>query len=189
MPQSPTASQMKTFRRYFTESWEIFTANAIITDVFTNGFIPSIFHWELKNIYFICHYHRRNISVGIFPGGIFFGTHFSSLKPSVVFFFTDRSSDKMWNYRRKLCQRTHSVGNLVGKKITDEVVISHRRIFSVSKTVKCCSAPTSFPIILIQEDDLLRRRTCITRLLGLSSYIEKKFNKKKHTHENEQGVT
>jgi len=162
---------------------------------------PSIFYWELRNIYCKCHNHQRLHkwihSVGIslrvekcllhmplspkkyFQGEFFFVVYFSSLKPSVVFFFTDR----IWNYWWKLCRRTHSIGDLVGKKITDEVVISHQRIFSVSKTVKCCSAPTPFPIILIQEDDLLRCHTRITRLLGLSSYIEKKFNKKKHTWE------
>ena len=62
MPQSPTSSQKECFRQYFTESWEIFTANAIITDVYTDGYIPSAFHRELKNIYFICHYHQWNIS-------------------------------------------------------------------------------------------------------------------------------
>jgi hypothetical protein len=35
MPQSSTSSQMKIFHRYFTESWEIFTANAIIIEVTT----------------------------------------------------------------------------------------------------------------------------------------------------------
>jgi hypothetical protein len=123
-----------------------------------------------------------------FQGEFFFGTHFSSLKPSVVFFLPTEVATKCGITDESYANGRIPLG-IVGKKITDEVVISHRRIFSVSKTVKCCSAPTSFPIILIQEDDLLRRRTCITRLLGLSSYIEKKFNKKKHTHENEQGVT
>jgi hypothetical protein len=45
----------------------------------------------------------------------------------------------MWNYRRKLCRRTDSVGDLVGKKFTDEMLISHRRIQFVGKTVKCYS--------------------------------------------------
>ena len=72
MPQSPTSSQMKTFRWYFTESWKIFTANAIITDIYTDGYMSSAFH--RKNIYFICHYHRQNISIGIFPAGIFLPT-------------------------------------------------------------------------------------------------------------------
>jgi hypothetical protein len=115
-----------------------------------------------------------------FQGEFFFCRVFFIFKTISSFFFTDR----IWNYRWKLCRRTHSIGDLVGKKITDKVVISHRRIFSVSKTVKCCSAPTPFSIILIQEDDLLRYRTRITRLLGISSYIEKKINKKKkHTWE------
>jgi hypothetical protein len=45
----------------------------------------------------------------------------------------------MWNYWRKLSWQTHSVEDLVGKTFTDEVVISHQRIWSVGKTVKCCS--------------------------------------------------
>jgi hypothetical protein len=40
----------------------------------------------------------------------------------------------MWNYRRTL-----SIGGLVGKKFTDEVIILHRRIGSVGKTIKYCS--------------------------------------------------
>jgi predicted GNAT superfamily acetyltransferase len=75
MPQSSTSSQTETFRRYSTEIWEIFTTNTIITDVYTDGYILSAFHRELKNIYFICYYYRLNIS-----RGNFFFAHFPSVK-------------------------------------------------------------------------------------------------------------
>ena len=107
MPSSPTCIPTDISRRYFTESWKIFTAYATITD-------------------------------RIFPMGIFFCAHFSSVKPS-VFIFTDTISNRMWNYRRTLCWRILSVGELVGKKFTNEVAILHQRIRSVNKTVKCCS--------------------------------------------------
>jgi len=124
---------MDIVRRYFTESWKIFTTYTTITDVYTDGHIPSvIYHWK----------YRQNYSIGIFPAGIvfFFCAHFSSIKPSVIYlFFTDKISDRTWNYWRTLCRRTFSIGKLVGKDFTDEVVILHRRNSSVSKTVKCCS--------------------------------------------------
>jgi hypothetical protein len=129
------SSQTETFCRYFTESWEIFTTNAIITDVFTDGYIPSVFHRELKNIYFICHYHIQNISIDIFLVEIFLFWRAFSVCKTIGIFFTDR----MWNYWRKLCRQMHSVGELIGKKFTDGVIISHRRNRSVSKPINCCS--------------------------------------------------
>ena len=90
----------------------------------------SAFHWELKNIYIICHYHRRNIVVGIVPAKIIFfiDRNIPSVKSSVFFF--NRISDIMWNYRRMLCRRTVSVEDLVGKKFTNKLAISHLRILS-----------------------------------------------------------
>ena len=64
----------------------------------------------------------------------FFWHSFSVCKTICIFFI-----DRMWNYWRKLSWQTHSVEDLVGKTFTDEVVISHQRIWSVGKTVKCCS--------------------------------------------------
>jgi hypothetical protein len=40
-------------------------------------------------------------------------------------------------------ERKASVGDDVGKKITDELLITHRRNCSVDKTVKSCSVNTS----------------------------------------------
>jgi len=125
MPQSLTSSRTDKVRRHFTERWKIFTGNATITDVFTDGKSPSAFYRELKDIYWICHYHRRNTSVGIFlVRNVFFCVHFLSVKPSAIFFFTDRVGDGMWDYQRKECRRTLSVGDLVGKKFTDEFGLS-----------------------------------------------------------------
>jgi hypothetical protein len=88
IPQLPTRIQTETFHRYFTESYKIFTWNATIIDVYTNGYSPSVLHIELKNIYYICHNHRRNISVSICPTGIIFLARiFPSVKPSVFIFF------------------------------------------------------------------------------------------------------
>ena len=74
-----------------------------------------------------------------FQREFFFGAHVPSVKLSTFHFFINRIRDRMWNYRRKLCRRTDSVGDLVGKKFTDEMLISHRRIQFVGKTVKCYS--------------------------------------------------
>ena len=97
MPHSLMNLQTDIVRQHFTESGE----NATLTDDFTGGTSPSAFYRVLKNIYWICHYHRRNTSVGIFPAGIvfFFGLHFPSVKPSAIFFFTDGVSDRMWYCR------------------------------------------------------------------------------------------
>ena len=148
------------FPSVFYRELKIFTGNATITNVFTDGTIPSVFYQELRNIYCKCHnhrcFHRRIHSIDIslrvekyllhmplspteyfrlyISSGNFFDTHFLSVKPFVFFFI-----DRMWNYWRKLSWQTHSVEDLVGKTFTDEVVISHQRIWSVGKTVKCCS--------------------------------------------------
>jgi len=74
---------------------ELFTGNTTITDVVTDGYIPSSFYRELKNIYWICHYHRRNKSVGIFPAIIFFLRAFSVCKIIGIFFFPNKVSDGM----------------------------------------------------------------------------------------------
>jgi hypothetical protein len=100
-----------TVHRYFTESWKIFTLYATITD--------EIF----SSVYF-----QREI---------FFGAHFPSVKPSV--FFSDRINDRMWNYWWTLCRWTASTRDLVSKKFTNEMTISHRWILFVDKTVKCYS--------------------------------------------------
>jgi hypothetical protein len=103
MPHSPTTLQTERVRRHFTESWKIFTGYATITDRIN----PSVY----------------------FQRGFFFDAHFPSVKPSAIFFFTDRLNDGMWYYRWKRCRQTLSIGYLVGKKLTDEVWILHRRIY------------------------------------------------------------
>jgi len=117
MPLSPTDFQTNVVRRYFTESCKIFTTYATFTDGFPDGRSPFVFYQELQNIYCISHKHRRNNFVGIFPAGIVvFGVHFLYVNPSVFeLFFTDRISDKMLNYRRMLCRRMVSFGELLGK--------------------------------------------------------------------------
>jgi hypothetical protein len=116
----------------------------------------------LKNIYWKCHNHRRLHrwieSVGILlrvekflldmplsptkyfhryiSSGKIFWRAFSVCKTIDNIFFPDRLSDGMWDYRRKTCWQTLSVGDLVGKKFTNKVWISHRWIRSVDKTVK-----------------------------------------------------
>ena len=111
MPQSPTSSHTDSVHRHFTESCQIFTGYATITNV----------------IYLSVYFQRE----------VFFYAHFPYVKPSVIFF--DRLSDRMWYYRLKRCRQTLFIGDLVGKKFTDEVWISYRRIRSVGKIVKSCS--------------------------------------------------
>jgi hypothetical protein len=83
---------------------------------------------------------RRNKSVNIFQAEIFYSVQFPSVKPSTIFFFvTDRLSDGIRYYRRTVCRRKFSIGDLVGKKITDELWISYQWNLSVGKTVKSCS--------------------------------------------------
>jgi len=139
MPLSPTDFQTDVVHQYFTESCKIFTAYDTFTDGFPDGHSPWVVYRELQNIYCICYKHQRNNSVGIFPAGIvFFCVHFLYVNPLVFeFFFTDKISDKMLNYRQMLCRRTVSVGKLVGKTFTDEVLILHRQNISVDKTIKC----------------------------------------------------
>jgi len=140
MPLSPTDFQTDVVCRYFIESCKIFTINATFTDGFPDRHSPSVFYRELLNIYSICHKHRWKNSVGIFSAGTFFCAHFLYVNLSVFeFFFTDRISDKMLNYRWMLCRRTVSVGELVGKNFTDELVILHQWNIFVGKTIKCCS--------------------------------------------------
>jgi len=51
----------------------------------------------------------------------FFWRAFSVYKTIGNIFFPNRRSDGMWDYQRKICQQTLFVGDLVGKKFTDEV--------------------------------------------------------------------
>jgi len=49
MPQSSTSLQTKTICQHFTESCKIFTTNAIITDIYTDGYSPSTFVGAVHN--------------------------------------------------------------------------------------------------------------------------------------------
>jgi hypothetical protein len=91
MPQTPTSLQTETVCRYFTECIKIFTSYATITD----------------KIFLLVYFQREFI----------FWRSFSVCKTIGIFFFTDRINDRMWNYRRTLCQHMFSVGELVGKKL------------------------------------------------------------------------
>ena len=52
-----------------------------------------------------------------------------------LFFYYQRKT----NYQGKIHRRSISVGDSVGKLITDGICVLHRRKNSVSKTVKSCS--------------------------------------------------
>jgi hypothetical protein len=105
-------------RRYFTESSEIFTVHATITDCHSVGD-------------YRCKY-KQNYSVGKVLAGNFFWRASLSVRPSVFFFIIfDRISDGKGNYRRSIFRRTDSVG----KNFTDKLRALHQRNESVGKTV------------------------------------------------------
>jgi hypothetical protein len=136
------------------------TGNTTITDIFINENSSSVFYRDLKKLYWKYHNHRCLCKwiqfIGISPRvekyllhipllptrywcryisseNLFLHT-FSVCKTIGIFFI-----DKMWNYRWTLCRQTLSIGDLVGKKFTDEVTILHRRIGFLNKIIKCCS--------------------------------------------------
>jgi len=100
------------FPSVFYRELKIFTENATIIDVFTDGTIPSVFYRELRNIYCKCHnhqcLHRQIHSVDISPrdekyllhmplspmeyfrwyisSRNFFYGYFSSVKPLIFFY-------------------------------------------------------------------------------------------------------
>jgi len=64
----------------------------------------------------------------IFSQEIFFWRASPSVRPSVVgFFIFDRISDGIGNYRRSVFGRTDSIGEAVGKNVTDGFRALHRR--------------------------------------------------------------
>ena len=54
-------------------------------------------------------------------------------------FYYQRIYRRKKNYRRKIHRQRISVGDSVGKLITDGICVLHRRKNSVGKTVKSCS--------------------------------------------------
>jgi hypothetical protein len=56
-----------------------------------------------------------------------------------LFFYYQRIYRRKKNYQRKIHLRSISVGDIVGKLITDGICVLHRRKNSVGKTVKSCS--------------------------------------------------
>ena len=96
-------------RQHFTEWWK-----CTLTNDFVDGRSPSAFYRELKNIYRICHYHRWNKFVGIFPARIFYGAYFSSVKPLAIFFFlptecgitNEKDADCRWFSQYKIYWRS-----------------------------------------------------------------------------------
>jgi hypothetical protein len=102
------------FRRYVTESSEIFTAHATITNGLAIGELPL------------------EIQTNKYVGKVLAGKKNYALSPSVIplvfgFFISDKSSDGKRNYRRSIFRQTNHVGDAVGKNITDEFSILHRR--------------------------------------------------------------
>jgi hypothetical protein len=56
-----------------------------------------------------------------------------------LFFYYQRIYRRTKNYRRKIHRRSISVGDFVGKLITDRICVLRWRKNSVGKTVKSCS--------------------------------------------------
>jgi hypothetical protein len=104
------------FPSVFYRELKIFTGNATITDVFTDGTIPLVFYRELRNIYYKCHNHRclhkriHSVDISlrvekyllhmplsptkyfhwyISSGNFFFDAYFLSVKPLVFFLSTE----------------------------------------------------------------------------------------------------
>jgi hypothetical protein len=78
----------------------------------------------------------------ISSGKLFFGVQILSVKPSANGFFvflTDIATEWGITDEGKADGCNPSVGDEVGKKITDELLITHRRNMVVGKTVKSCS--------------------------------------------------
>jgi hypothetical protein len=71
---------------------------------------------------------------------MFFYASVSSVNPSVIIFFDyQRIYWRTKNYRWKIHRRSISIGDFVGKLITDGICVLRRRKNSVGKTVKYCS--------------------------------------------------
>jgi hypothetical protein len=56
-----------------------------------------------------------------------------------LFFYYQRIYRRKKNYLRKIYRQRISVGDSIGKLITDRICVLHRRKNSVGKTVKSCS--------------------------------------------------
>jgi hypothetical protein len=69
-----------------------------------------------------CHFYRRNYSLG-----------------NKFTFYYQRIYRRSKNYRQKIHRRSISVGDFVGKLITDGICVLRWRKNSVGKTVKSCS--------------------------------------------------
>ena len=76
--------------------------------------------------------YRQNKSVGKVLTG---KKNFSALPRRCLGFFSDRSSDENGNCWRSIFWQTYSVGDAVGKNVTDELCVLHRQNASVGKTV------------------------------------------------------
>ena len=124
MPQSPTdifcwslPSLLLTdyIHRYLTESSEIFTAHATITD----GHSIGDYHGK----------YRRNYFVSKVLAGIIFLACLAVCKTvgAWFFFISNKISDGMGNYRQSIFRRTYSVGEAIGKTFTDDLHALHRR--------------------------------------------------------------
>ena len=97
------------------QSSKIFTAHATTAKRYSIG----DYRWK----------YRRNDFVGnVLAGNYFFLPRFAVWRPSVVgFFISDRISDRMRNYRPSVLWQTYSIGEAVGKNVTDRLRALHRQ--------------------------------------------------------------
>ena len=66
----------------------------------------------------------------------------NEMKRVILLFYFRRIYRRIKNYRWRIHRWSISVGDVVGKLITDEICVLHRRKNSVGKTVKSCSENT-----------------------------------------------
>jgi len=74
----------------------------------------------------------------------------NEMKRVILFFY-------FWmikNYRWRIHRRSISVGDVVGKLITDGICVLHRRKNSVGKTVKSCSGLSKLFVLLLRKTRL-----------------------------------
>ena len=71
------------------------------------------------------------------------------MKRVILFFYFRRIYRRIKNYRWRIHRRSISVGDVVGKLITDGICVLHRRKNSVGKTVKSCSDSFDFYLLFL----------------------------------------
>jgi hypothetical protein len=107
--------------RYCTESFEIFTVHATITDGQSVGDLPL----EIQTKHVRRYSSREKKKIGALPPSV------RLLVFVFYYFISDRINDRKENYRRSIFRQTDSVG----KYFTNELCVLHQRNESVGKTV------------------------------------------------------